>query len=70
MTCAPGAERRHARRKADPTRGAMIGDGSSMAERVDEWTACGALTPEQVRQPLLGLIQPEVEFDMNLPVRL
>ncbi len=40
------------------------------AERVDEWTACGALTPEQVRQPLLGLIQPEVEFDMNLPVRL
>lgn len=40
------------------------------AERVDEWTACGALTPEQARQPLLALIQPEVEFDMNLPERL
>lgn len=40
------------------------------ADRVDEWTSCGALTPEQARQPLLGLIQPEVEFDMNLPERL
>ncbi|MGH9533830.1 MAG: DUF2071 domain-containing protein [Terriglobales bacterium] len=40
------------------------------AERVDEWTACGALTPAEARQPLLALIQPEVEFDMNLPERL
>lgn len=40
------------------------------AHRADEWTANGVLTPEEVRQPLLALIQPEVQFDMNLPERV
>src|SRR5579884_787105 len=40
------------------------------AKRADEWTAQGVLTPEEVRHPLLALIQPEVQFDMNLPERV
>lgn len=38
--------------------------------RVDEWTATGVLTPEEAQHPLLALIQPEVQFDMNLPERI
>jgi len=36
----------------------------------DQWTEAGILTPEEVRQPLLALIQPEMQFDMNLPEKI
>lgn len=38
--------------------------------RADEWTASGALSPEDVKRPLLAMIQPEVRFEMNLPERI
>ncbi|MGH9414699.1 MAG: DUF2071 domain-containing protein [Terriglobales bacterium] len=36
----------------------------------DQWTETGILTKEEAAQPLLGLVQPETQFDMNLPERL
>lgn len=36
----------------------------------DQWTDAGILSPEEVRQPLLALIQPETQFDMNLPEKI
>lgn len=40
------------------------------AASADQWTSTGILTAEEVAQPVLALIQPEVDFDMNLPERL
>ncbi|MGH9475269.1 MAG: DUF2071 domain-containing protein [Terriglobales bacterium] len=36
----------------------------------DQWTTSGILTPEEVRHPLLALIQPETQFDMSLPEKI
>src|SRR6185312_7317166 len=36
----------------------------------DQWTDAGILTPEEAQQPLLALIQPEMQFDMNLPEKI
>lgn len=36
----------------------------------DQWTASGILTPEEATRPLLALIQPETQFDMNLPEKI
>ncbi|MGH9487525.1 MAG: DUF2071 domain-containing protein [Terriglobales bacterium] len=36
----------------------------------DQWTESGILTPAEAAQPLLALIQPETQFDMNLPEKL
>lgn len=36
----------------------------------DQWTETGILTKEEAARPLLALIQPETQFDMNLPERL
>lgn len=38
--------------------------------RADQWTESGILTTEEVGRPLLALIQPEIQFDMNLPERI
>lgn len=38
--------------------------------RADQWVDTGLLRPEEVQRPLLALIQPEIEFDMNLPEKL
>ncbi len=38
--------------------------------RSDQWVESGLLSPEEVQRPLLALIQPEIEFDMNLPEKL
>ncbi|MHB8734231.1 MAG: DUF2071 domain-containing protein [Terriglobales bacterium] len=40
------------------------------AGRADQWTETGLLTAEEVSRPLLALIQPAVQFDMNLPEKL
>ncbi|HXR97655.1 MAG TPA: DUF2071 domain-containing protein [Terriglobales bacterium] len=36
----------------------------------DQWTDAGILTPDEARHPALALIQPETQFDMNLPEKL
>jgi len=36
----------------------------------DQWTEAGILTADEVARPLLALIQPEMQFDMNLPERI
>lgn len=36
----------------------------------DQWTEAGILSPEEARHPLLALIQPETQFDMNLPEKI
>jgi hypothetical protein len=36
----------------------------------DQWTEAGILTTDEVARPLLALIQPEMQFDMNLPEKL
>lgn len=36
----------------------------------DQWTEAGILTPEEAGQPLVALIQPEAQFDMNLPEKI
>ncbi|MGH9393269.1 MAG: DUF2071 domain-containing protein [Terriglobales bacterium] len=36
----------------------------------DQWTSAGILTPEEAASPLLALIQPEMQFDMNLPEKI
>ncbi|MGH9480512.1 MAG: hypothetical protein ACRD1L_00320, partial [Terriglobales bacterium] len=41
----------------------------SMAS-ADQWTAAGILTPAEVTQPRLAFIQPEMQFDMNLPEKI
>lgn len=41
-----------------------------LSMRADQWTDSGILTPEEVQKPLLALIQPEIQFDMNLPERI
>ncbi|MGH9467486.1 MAG: DUF2071 domain-containing protein [Terriglobales bacterium] len=38
--------------------------------RADQWTGSGILSGEEAARPLLALIQPETQFDMNLPERL
>ena len=41
-----------------------------LSMRADQWTESGILTPPEVQRPLLALIQPEIQFDMNLPERI
>ncbi|HEY8055037.1 MAG TPA: DUF2071 domain-containing protein [Terriglobales bacterium] len=41
-----------------------------LSASADQWTDSGILTPEEVSRPLLALIQPEMQFDMNLPEKL
>lgn len=41
-----------------------------LSMQADQWTASGILTPAEVQRPLLALIQPEIQFDMNLPERI
>lgn len=36
----------------------------------DQWTETGILRPEEVSHPLVALIQPETQFDMNLPEKI
>lgn len=38
--------------------------------RADQWSDCGLLTPEEIERPMLAMIQPEIEFDMNLPEKV
>jgi uncharacterized protein YqjF (DUF2071 family) len=38
--------------------------------RADLWSSLNILTAEEISQPLVALIQPEIEFQMNLPERL
>ena len=40
------------------------------AARADQWTETGLMTAEEVSHPLLALIQPAVQFDMNLPEKI
>lgn len=40
------------------------------AASADQWVDSGLLTPEEVSRPLLALIQPETQFDMNLPEKI
>ncbi|HET9784934.1 MAG TPA: DUF2071 domain-containing protein [Terriglobales bacterium] len=40
------------------------------AASADQWTLAGVLSPEEVARPLAALIQPEMQFDMNLPEKL
>lgn len=40
------------------------------ATAADQWTSAGILSPEEVGRPLLALIQPEANFDMNLPEKI
>ncbi|MGN6593036.1 MAG: DUF2071 domain-containing protein [Terriglobales bacterium] len=41
-----------------------------LSASADQWTDAGILTAEEVSRPLLALIQPEMQFDMNLPEKL
>ncbi len=36
----------------------------------NQWTDAGLLSPEEVGRPLMALIQPEIQFDMNLPEKI
>lgn len=36
----------------------------------DQWMECGLLNADEVNRPLLALIQPETQFDMNLPEKI
>lgn len=36
----------------------------------DQWTEAGILTPAEAAQPRWGLIQPQMQFDMNLPEKI
>ncbi|MGH9520110.1 MAG: DUF2071 domain-containing protein [Terriglobales bacterium] len=40
------------------------------AAAADQWVESGLLKPEEVSHPLLALIQPETQFDMNLPEKI
>ncbi|HUX68728.1 MAG TPA: DUF2071 domain-containing protein [Terriglobales bacterium] len=40
------------------------------AASADQWTEAGILTRDEVARPLLALIQPETQFDMNLPEKI
>ncbi len=41
-----------------------------LAASADQWTLAGILTPEEVARPWAALIQPETQFDMNLPEKI
>lgn len=36
----------------------------------DQWTNAGILSADDVQRPLIALIQPETQFDMNLPEKI
>jgi hypothetical protein len=38
--------------------------------QADVWSDAGILTSDEAMRPLIGLIQPQIEFEMNLPERL
>jgi hypothetical protein len=44
--------------------------GRATLAQADVWTEQHILTPEETSRPLLALIQPEIEFAMNLPERM
>jgi uncharacterized protein YqjF (DUF2071 family) len=41
-----------------------------LAATADQWTSSGILTAEEVARPWAALIQPETQFDMNLPEKI
>ncbi len=41
-----------------------------LSATADQWTSAGILTPAEVAQPWAALIQPETQFDMNLPEKI
>lgn len=41
-----------------------------LAATADQWTSTGILTPDEVSRPWAALIQPETQFDMNLPEKI